>query len=397
MHILFLSSTCSKPMYDEIYNRRTRPMLDSSQKFFDTILRGFATQKNVVVDSASELPISHSCDKRLIFRQSRETVGGIRYTYIGFINFPILKTLTSFFAFRRFLKSYIKEYGNEEIKVVCDPLLLEASLACIKLCKKSGIEVSCIITDLPIFSKFNGETAIKRMLYKAYNSLSQNILKKFDKYVFLTEEMNTIVNKEGKPYIVMECIQNPDNEAFVLQKKSKPPIVLYAGKLHKEFGLDLLADAVDMIKSDCEIHIYGDGNYKEILKERSKKNSKLFVHGVVPLEEILKIEAQSTVLINPRTSQGEFTKFSFPSKTVEYMSMGVPVVMFRLSGIPDEYNRYLFYADEETPVALAATVDNVLAMSENEREAFGQAAKKFVDENKNYISQTKRLKEFLKQ
>ena len=44
--------------------------------------------------------------------------------------------------------------------------------------------------------------------------------------------------------------------------------------------------------------------------------------------------AQSLWPVNPRQNNEEFTKYSFPSKTMEYLASGVPVVAYKLDGIP---------------------------------------------------------------
>ena len=45
--------------------------------------------------------------------------------------------------------------------------------------------------------------------------------------------------------------------------------------------------------------------------------------------------------MNPRSADAEYTKYSFPSKTIEYLATGVPVVMNRLPGIPEEYEYFV--------------------------------------------------------
>ena len=190
----------------------------------------------------------------------------------------------------------------------------------------------------------------------------------------------------------MECIYDlnliPDNH--VKKKKN----IVYAGKLHKEFGMELLAESIPLIDNTFQIHIYGDGNYKEELIKIAERYDNVFIHDVVTADEIIRIECESMLLINPRT-RSDFTKYSFPSKTVEYMATGVPVVMFRLEGIPEEYNNYIFFAENETPEAFANKINEVLHLDSGIIEAIGKKAKEYVICNKNCHVQGKRIIDFI--
>jgi glycosyltransferase involved in cell wall biosynthesis len=62
---------------------------------------------------------------------------------------------------------------------------------------------------------------------------------------------------------------------------------MYAGGIHKEFGIDRMVKA--FIAADChgwELHIYGDGNYQKELREIAKTNANVKYHGVVSNLEV---------------------------------------------------------------------------------------------------------------
>ena len=70
--------------------------------------------------------------------------------------------------------------------------------------------------------------------------------------------------------------------------------------------------------------------------------------------------------------------------------------MYKLDGVPAEYDEYLFYAHEaNTADGLKAAIENVL---EHYDEAKQKAlrAQSFVRENKSGIAQAKRLYDFLR-
>ena len=71
------------------------------------------------------------------------------------------------------------------------------------------------------------------------------------------------------------------------------------------------------------------------------------------------------------------------TKTMEYLSSGVPVVAYKLDGIPDEYDSYLNYVPNNSAEALADTIERICATDDKERKAMGERARKFVAEEKN--------------
>ena len=99
--------------------------------------------------------------------------------------------------------------------------------------------------------------------------------------------------------------------------------------------------------------------------------------------------------MNPRPTTEEFTKYSFPSKNMEYMVSGTPLLTTRLPGMPKEYYPYVFLIEDETIDGYAKALADALSRTEDELVNFGQKAKKFVLENKNYIIQTRRIIELI--
>ena len=100
------------------------------------------------------------------------------------------------------------------------------------------------------------------------------------------------------------------------------------------------------------------------------------------------------LLVNPRPSSAEFCKYSFPSKTMDYMASGVPVLMTRLPGLPSDYRERVFFIEDESPEGVAAALERVLSQSDEALLAFGDEARRFVLSEKNHLAQTARLLDF---
>ena len=134
---------------------------------------------------------------------------------------------------------------------------------------------------------------------------------------------------------------------------------------------------------NIELWLCGSGEMEEEIRTYAAQDSRIRFFGFLPHEEAVQLQKQATVLVNPRTNQGEYTKYSFPSKTMEYMASGRPVMMFRLDGIPGEYDPFLTYIPEERAASIRDTVESLRKLSPSELDAMGTRGREFVLKNKN--------------
>ena len=113
--------------------------------------------------------------------------------------------------------------------------------------------------------------------------------------------------------------------------------------------------------------------------------------GTLTLDKILEKETKAKVLINPRPSTEKFTEYSFPSKTIEYMSAARPVLTTPLKGIPDEYHKYLLFIQDESLTGFTKCIEKVLSIDVNVLDKIGLESSKFVHEEKNAKKATEKI------
>jgi glycosyltransferase involved in cell wall biosynthesis len=116
---------------------------------------------------------------------------------------------------------------------------------------------------------------------------------------------------------------------------------------------------------------------------------------MVSRERVLLMQQNATVLVNPRTSEGDFTKYSFPSKIMEYFASGTPTIMHRLPGIPEEYYSYCFVVDPADAESLFKTMVKVCGMNQMELNEIGRKAQNFIFEQKNPKKQAGKIFEMI--
>ena len=107
-------------------------------------------------------------------------------------------------------------------------------------------------------------------------------------------------------------------------------------------------------------------------------------------------EKHAKILVNPRPSKEKFTKYSFPSKTLEYLASGTVAIITKLEGIPNEYYEYCYTFEEENIDGLAKGLNEIMNKSDQELENKARKAKNFVMYKKNNSIQVSRILKFLK-
>lgn len=318
---------------------------------------------------------------------------------VGCTNLSVIKQFANVYPFKREMKKWVLD-KNEGKKVLVLYTASSMFLTLAKYAKKLNpqVEVCCIIADLPEFATASDLHGIR----KAYSSYQTNkcasLYKYIDKFVLLTKQMAERL-KIKVPFTVIEGIA-PENDSDLksetAEKYTNKKYILYTGTLNYKFGIGELLDAFKLIEAkDVCLLICGFGQAEERIKQDMKRDSRIVYLGKVNRIDALALQRNATVLVNPRQNNEEFTKYSFPSKTMEYLSSGVPLVAYKLDGMPGEYDSYINYVPDNSPESLAREISKVLDMSDEERACAGKTAQAFVAENKNYIVQSKKILDFI--
>ena len=77
------------------------------------------------------------------------------------------------------------------------------------------------------------------------------------------------------------------------------------------------------------------------------------------------------------------------------MSSGTPLLTTRLKGIPNEYNKYLYFIEEENINSIKQKLEEILSKSDIELYEKGFKAKEFVMNKKNKVKQADKIIKFI--
>ena len=333
----------------------------------------------------STLPINRKITNNMFININSEYEENKVVKYINMINIPIIKHLMIIANIAKEIKS---KKGDDSI-VICDVLNLSifiGSLFGAKLSKKKCVG---IVTDIP------------NIIYRSrmLMVLSKFLISKCDYYILLTKYMQNSIKTKGKPSIVIEGHADLKmiNRSNDIKKKYKKKICHYAGRIDKKYGIEILINGFIAANiKNAELHIYGEGDFAKELMTICQKNNSIIYYGILPNELIIEEQIKSTLLINPRPSCEDSSKYAFPSKNMEYISSGTPLLTTLLPGMPNEYLKYVYIVSDETIEGYKNCLNDILNKSTEELHSKGLLAKNFALENKNNVLQAKKIIDMIK-
>ena len=398
MNVIYLSSGCSDEKFDELLQKGYTKKLPQAQKYHRLLMEGIAKALDGEITAIAAIPVNSQWAKQSKFERETEERSGVHYIYPAFRNSTLFRKSSRMRSAKKEIKCLYQQ--NPDCVIVCDVLniaLADAARAC---GKKYGIPVIGIVTDVP--GHTSGARAktlsfVQRMIGKYASRKNEKNIVKYDAYLFLTEEMNEVVNRKGKPYIVIEGhsdakMKDVPNEP---ENKSTPKVAMYAGGIHREFGIERMVNAFLRGGFDgWELHIYGDGNYQKDLTALAAEDDRVKYFGAQPNALVVEQQLKATLLLNPRLTDAEYVKYSFPSKTMECMASGTPLLTTKLPGMPKEYYDYVYFFEDESEEGMQRAFESVLSKDAGELHAYGLRAKEFVMNEKTNVRQAEKLLDF---
>ncbi|MCQ2429227.1 MAG: glycosyltransferase [Clostridia bacterium] len=382
--MIFIGALFPKDRETEIIeNTPSRAIQNQANNYEWSLLEGFRANgvehKIINVLPVGTFPRGY---RQLILKDADWGENGENHE-VGSVNLPIMKQSGRYRRIKRLLKK------SEDTDIVVYSAYLPFLKAVSRLDKR--YRITLIVTDLPEYYDLKKTSRLKSFLRKVNNKRIYRYLGRIDQYVLLTDEMKYPLKVGDKPYVVVEGIAN----GLFRREDAEPTdkfIAVYAGTMNFRFGIKNLIDAFCLIENkSIELHLFGSGEAIPYVRQAAAEHTNVVYHGFVSKQELTEFYKKTDLLINPRMNDGEYTKYSFPSKTMEYLASGIPVAAYKLGGVPDEYDAYLNYPADDSAGALA---EKIVEISGDKTGKFAQKAHEgqlFVENRKNPSVQVKKI------
>lgn len=380
MHTLYIGYITSNDIIHIIQERKINNMSIARQRFEENLLPALSKYCEGDISFVSYVPIDES-----LSLPEEYCFDGVRVHQIG-IN---RKKPSSWKKAMRDFSCYLNSLGENKLRNMnvvmyeVNPVFL---IPLLRIKRKYNIHLVSIVAELSSLRRS------KRLKYRIRNAVFSFYEKKFDGFVLLTESMSEVLHCQSKPHIVVEGIAPA---IFGEPNVHKPNIVMYAGGLAEDNNIRLLVDCCEQIEELHELWICGVGPDQDYVKEASIRNGKIHYLGFLDNDTVRKLETQAKVLINIRNPEAKITKYSFPSKTLEYLASGTLTITSKLQGIPSEYYDYIIPVDAISKEEVTKVIEATLKMDESTYYQKCVDGQRFVSETKNSDIQGKRIVQFI--
>ena len=394
---VFLSLMIPAELANDVKQNSSNNMADAANALEHNLMQGLAENLSVPPKIINVLPIGSYPQyySELFVKKSKfKLCNRDNHENIGFCNIKFARNYFIEKAVYDSLEAYCKKKsGNIVICIYSASLCFLSAVEKLKN-KFPNIIVCDIIADLPGMTNLSSNKSVLLQWYIDYQAKNAlNKLNCVDCFVLLTKQMASYLHI-NKPYCVVEGIASETQELRLKEHNEK--IILYTGTLHKKFGVMNLVSAFCKINNnEYRLVICGIGDSENEIKKFAESDHRISFLGQLPRDEVLRLQSKATVLVNPRQNNEEFTKYSFPSKTMEYLSSGIPVIAYKLDGIPAEYDQYLQYVEDDTIDGLKNKLVELCEMPYEQRQKIGGAGRNFVLKEKNSRVQTKNIIELI--
>ena len=311
MNILVLTSAMRDEDFTIFQNSSKVKVNASNQNFYSKLIKTLALHNNVSV-------ICH-----------RPFIKGMFTTNILEKDTIIDKNTRFYYTYERDDKAYkfldeqreiissaveaIEDWKLQDFIIVVDTLRFNLVKATISLKRRYGCKVVGMLTDNPL-NLSNGNSLFHQLLI--------NQASRLDAYLSLTSGLVDVYN-QNKPSYVFEGLVQEENE------EKRDPITNYfffGGSLYEKYGVKTLVDAFHESNLKSKLVIAGSGPLEKYIESLAEDDYRILYLSQISKEKAISYMKNAIANINPRPLNSKLDAESVPSKLIEYLSIGVPVI-----------------------------------------------------------------------
>lgn len=382
LRIIFLGFTIPNDIAEYYFELDPNPAIQT-HKFAWSLARALSMYQETIL--ISSIPMQNFPLVKKIFIGSRRFIqSDIKGITIPFINILVLKHLTRFLSgFVLILYSYCKQkpfiifiHGSHT------PYLLLGLIF-----RALRVKTAVILTD-PAGVELNTDSLLSKFLKRIDKRFNHYLVKSSDVLIALAPKLIEDLGSNAIKLITPGILNKEFSNSIISQNEYVSPIdkidsfnIVYAGGLHDAYGVKTLVDAILTSNKKLNIKMFflGKGNQLGYIKEAAIKDTRIEYHGFLDNSKLIPYLLNADLLINPRPASLGFSSQSFPSKLIEYLATGTPVLTTRIESIPVDLEEFFYYIEDESEVGIQKAIVKVMQENPTERKLKGLNAKKYIE------------------
>ncbi len=398
MDVLFLCGYFESKYQKEIVDKSKQGMQNAANTFQKRLISGFKKQDiSFTVISAPFIgpwPMAYR-DYRFTGFEAGSSEENIEY--VSFNNVWGYRNISRATALKKRVKEFLtKSSGSPKAIVIysAHTPLLEAAVYAKRI--DPEVHIHMIVPDLHQYMNLSKSAHpvydfFKKLDIKKFNKLNRHV----DSYMLLTQHMADKLDVGRRPYIVVEAVVD-DVPEVLGNGHPRGKRIAYAGLLAESYGVKRLMEAFALIDDpEVTLELCGDGELRAYIEKQAQEDKRIHYHGQVAAEKANEILMNADVLVNPRINDSEYTRYSFPSKNVEYLLTGNCVVAYMLDGIPRVYRDFLCVPNDDSASSLSAIIEHALQTGERANRTKSIGLKDYLREHLCTATVTRRICDLL--
>lgn len=311
MNILVFSSAMTQSDFAKYQSLAKIKPNPSNQNFYYKLIKALALRNNVSV--VSHRPLVKGMFNNSVLETETVMDGNVKFYYTYNRPGKVFKLLKEKSSIETTAKQAIEDFLSNDFIILTDTLRFNLLKAAKKIAEQYKVKIVGMLTDNP-FNLSSGSTYIKNKQKLEASNLNG--------YLSLTEGLVNAFNPQAPSY-VFEGLVAEENDS------GKDPVHNYfyfGGSLYERYGVKTLIDAFIASNLKQKLVIAGSGPLDKYIEKCAENDYRILFLSQLSKEKNIAYMRNSIANINPRPLNEQIDKESVPSKLLEYLSVGTPVI-----------------------------------------------------------------------
>ncbi len=297
---------------------------------------------------------------------------------------PLIDEILRFFYILKLLNKWDGKNNNVESRIILMNASIEITLAVLFFSKFYNIKTYCLIIDTAL-GNFKPDTLWNKFNYCCF-FLSEKLYKFFDGSIAVNANVFDYLNLNKKPHLLSRIGYSSVPLKTLSNKTNDNIEIIYTGSLINYDGIHELLDAISTFEcyKVC-LTIYGNGPLRGMVESYASKCKNIKYGGILPFNKISDVLKKADYLINPRISYSFTDIFGFPSKMVEYLLSGTPVITTSYAAMPKEYKNFTFIIEDESSEGIKNAILRAITCEEETKLNMVKKAYQYIVEHNHYV------------
>lgn len=363
------------------------------------VLRGIAKELPSYDDTtlACCLPVASFPKGPIWISGKRETLeDGQTIDIWPTLNIQILKILFWGLYSLFYISKWAGKHSKEKRRVLGYNIYTPPVKWLYKACKRTKTQLFLVLMDLGVPPKRLGLGKLRMWGYKWSELIAHKYLPLLDGRIVINEKMVDEYAPDNDYILVDGGINEEIVKRLFPLKVSQNSVITFvlAGMLWEQNGTQLILEALKLCPElDIKVIFAGNGNDVPLIQSASITDQRIQYLGMLDLEHLIKVYEFADVLLNLRIEEEE--DMHFPSKLLEYLTMGKIVLSTPVAHLERDYGDFVELLYDVKPAALADKMRYIVSMSRNVMYEKGLKARQYMLSHRTWHIRTKEIMDYI--